>query len=126
VSSQVRLAIVYLALGTRQTVRLVGTLSPMDDAERARSRRVARSRLVLIVVALAVTALLIVIVVGALRTGTHDEIGQPSLTHAGSADRQADLPDVRIGAVAHQRSTIRRAPSVPRGRVRESRTALRV
>jgi hypothetical protein len=59
----------------------------MDDAERARSRRVGRSRLVLIVVALAVTALLIVIVFGALRTGTHDEIGQPSLTHAGWAIR---------------------------------------
>jgi hypothetical protein len=53
----------------------------VDDAERARARRVAWSRVVLILAALAFVALLIMIVVGALTSDMTDEIGQPKLGH---------------------------------------------
>ena len=51
----------------------------MADAERARARRITRSRVVLVVVALTVAALLILIVVGAMGSGETREIGQARL-----------------------------------------------
>jgi hypothetical protein len=50
----------------------------MDDADRTRRRRV-----VLVVVALTLAALLVMSVIGALRSGTTNEIGQPKVTSLG-------------------------------------------
>jgi hypothetical protein len=51
------------------------------DAERARARRITRSRIVLIVVAVIMAALLILMVAGAMRSGVTPEIGAPTLTY---------------------------------------------
>ena len=58
-----------------------GNLSGVDDGERA--RRVALSRVVLVLAALAAAALLTLIVVGALTSDMNDEIGQPKFGHIG-------------------------------------------
>ena len=59
----------------------------VDAAQRARARRVALSRVVLILAALAAAALLILIVVGTLTSDTTEEVGQPKFGHIGQTIR---------------------------------------
>lgn len=70
-----------------------GNLSSVDDAERARARRAARSRVVLIIAALAVATLLVLIVIGALTSEMNDEIGQQKDNHG--YERMVDRSDSR-------------------------------
>jgi hypothetical protein len=53
----------------------------VDDAGRARARRITRSRIVLIIVTVAMAALLVLIVVGAMRSGETPEVGRPKLPY---------------------------------------------
>jgi len=62
-------------------------MSCVDAADRARTRRAARSRAVAIGAGLAIVALLILIVVGSLTSDTTDEIGQPLVGHVGLTSR---------------------------------------
>ena len=67
----------------RQTGVQSGNLSEVDAADRARARRVARARAVVILAALAGAALLLLIVVGSLTSDTTDEMGHPNRGHIG-------------------------------------------
>jgi hypothetical protein len=63
------------------------------DAERARARRVAWARAVLILAVLAAAALLLLIVVGSLTSDTTDETAQPTTGHIGlTVFASAELP----------------------------------